>query len=245
MTNSERRGVGVTDVTSREDGQHLAAVQLADLAAEFAAAPPTDVTLQHALEYAVEVVPGCEQAGVSLQLKGAKLGTPASVGPLAAACDQLQESLGEGPCITSLQTQALVRVDDMSTERSWPRFAAAATELGLRSLLACQLATARDRLGALNLYSTQPNAFDETSEILARAYATHVGVALASAEREANLRQALASREAIGQAIGILIERHKLTASQAFDLMVHISQRTHVRLRDIADELVRTGILPD
>ena len=132
----------------------------------------------------------------------------------------------------------------MTAETSWPRFAAAASELGLRSLLACQLATARDRLGALNLYSTQPRAFDENSEILARAYATHVGVALASAEREANLRQALASREAIGQAIGILIERHKLTASQAFDLMVHISQRTHVRLRDIADELVRTGILP-
>jgi len=238
-----RDGSVATDAPLSEHGQ-FATVRLADLAAEFAAAPPTDLTLQHALEYAVDVVPGCEQAGVSLQLKGAKLTTPASVGPLAAACDELQQTLGEGPCITSLQTQSLIRVDDMTTESSWPSFAAAASELGLRSLLACQLATARDRLGALNLYSTQPNAFDENSEILARAYATHVGVALASAEREANLRQALASREAIGQAIGILIERHKLTASQAFDLMVHISQRTHVRLRDIADELVRTGVLP-
>jgi GAF domain-containing protein len=237
------RGSVATDALSSDDG-HLAAVRLADLAAEFAAAPPTDVTLQHALEYAVDVVPGCEQAGVSLQLKGATLTTPASIGPLAAACDELQQTLGEGPCITSLQTQSLVRVDDMTTETSWPRFAAAAADLGLRSLLACQLATARDRLGALNLYSTQPHAFDKNSEVLARAYATHVGVALASAEREANLRQALASREAIGQAIGILIERHKLTASQAFDLMVHISQRTHVRLREIAEELVRTGILP-
>jgi GAF domain-containing protein len=244
VSRSEPTGGSVaTDALSSVEG-HLAAVRLADLAAEFAAAPPTDVTLQHALEYAVDVVPGCEQAGVSLQLKGANLATPASVGPLAAACDQLQQNLGEGPCITSLQTQSLVRVDDMTAETSWPRFAAAASEFGLRSLLACQLATARDRLGALNLYSTQPRAFDENSEILARAYATHVGVALASAEREANLRQALASREAIGQAIGILIERHKLTASQAFDLMVHISQRTHVRLRDIAEELVRTGSLP-
>jgi GAF domain-containing protein len=242
VSSSEHRDGSVA--TDEPVSGHLAAVRLADLAAEFAAAPPTDVTLQHALEYAVDIVPGCEQAGVSLQLKGANLSTPASVGPLAAACDELQQKLGEGPCITSLQTQSLVRVDDMTAETSWPRFAKAASELGLRSLLACQLATARDRLGALNLYSTQPNAFDENSEILAGAYATHVGVALASAEREANLRQALASREAIGQAIGILIERHKLTASQAFDLMVHISQRTHVRLREIAEELVRTGILP-
>ena len=180
---------------------------------------------------------------MSLRVKGAELTTPASVGPLAAACDVLQEKLGEGPCITSLSEQTAVRVDDLPTDNRWPRFAAAAGELGLRSLLACQLATARDRLGALNLYSSQPHAFDEQSEILAGAYATHVGVALAAAEREANLRLALATRETIGQAIGILIERHKLTASQAFDLMVQVSQRSHVRLRELADDLVRTGTL--
>lgn len=245
MSSSEQAGGVATRVDSSNGDDAHATVRLADLAAELAAAPPTDLTLQRALEYAVDVVPGCEQAGVSLQLKGAKLATPASVGLLAAACDELQEKLGEGPCITSLQTHSLIRVDDMRSERNWPRFAVAAAALGLRSLLACQLATARDRLGALNLYSTEPGAFDENSEIVAKAYATHVGVALASAEREANLRQALASREAIGQAIGILIERHKLTASQAFDVMVHISQRTHVRLREIAEDLVRTGILPD
>jgi GAF domain-containing protein len=221
------------------------AVRLADLAAQLAAAPPTDVSLQAALECAIDVVPGCEQAGVSLRLKGAKLATPASVGRLAAACDELQEQLREGPCITSLAEQTTVRVDDIADDDQWPRFAAAAAELGLRSLLACQLATPRDRLGALNLYSTRPGAFGEQSEVLARAYATHVGVALAAAEREANLRTALASREAIGQAIGILIERHRFTASQAFDLMVHISQRSHVRLRNIAEELVMTGKLPE
>jgi hypothetical protein len=222
------------------------AARLADLAAQLAAAPPTDVSLQAALECAIDVVPGCEQAGVSLRLKGAKLTTPASVGPLAAACDELQEQLREGPCITSLAEQTTVRVDDIAYEgQEWPRFAEAAARLGLRSLLACQLATARDRLGALNLYSTQPRAFGEQSEVLALAYATHVGVALAAAEREANLRTALASREAIGQAIGILIERHRFTATQAFDLMVHISQRRHVRLRDIAEELVMTGTLPE
>lgn len=219
--------------------------QLAEMAAALAAETPTDLTLQRALECAIDVVPGCEQAGVSLRLTGARLTTPASVGPLASACDELQEKLREGPCITSLVEQTTVRVDDIASgEQEWPRFAAAAADLGLRSLLACQLATPRDRLGALNLYSTRPGAFDGYSEAIARAYATHVGVALAAADREANLRTALASREAIGQAIGILVERHKLTAAQSFDLLVHLSQRTHVRLREIADELVRTGSLP-
>ena len=51
------------------------------------------------------------------------------------------------------------------------------------------------------------------------------------------------SREIIGQAMGILMERHRITASQAFDLMVHVSQRSNVKLRAIADELVRTGTL--
>jgi transcriptional regulator with GAF, ATPase, and Fis domain len=221
-----------------------AVTRLADLAANLAAAPPTDTSLQQALELAIDVVPGCEQAGVSLRIKGAGLTTPASVGRLAAACDDLQEELREGPCITSLSEQELVRVDDMRTETDWPRFSAAAARAGVLSLLACQLATPRDRLGALNLYSTKAHAFGPDSERLARAYAVHVGVALSAAEREANLRLALASREAIGQAIGILVERHRLSASQAFDLMVHVSQRSHLRLRDVADELVRTGLLP-
>lgn len=239
---------GPLPFTGTPDGEpwqpREAVARLAELAAEFAAAPPTDGSLQQALKLAIEVVPGCEQAGVSLRIQGAALTTPASAGALAAMCDQLQEDLREGPCITSLSEQELVRVDDMRTDRRWPRFATAAAEAGLASLLACQLATPRDRLGALNLYSTRPHAFGPESEIFARAYAVHVAVALAAAEREANLRRALASREAIGQAIGILVERHKVTASQAFDLLVLVSQRTHVRLREVAEELVRTGSLP-
>jgi AmiR/NasT family two-component response regulator len=71
-----------------------------------------------------------------------------------------------------------------------------------------------------------------------------VSLALSALDRENNLRRALESREVIGQAMGILMERHRITASQAFDVMVHASQRTNVKLRVIADELVRTGTLP-
>ena len=64
-------------------------------------------------------------------------------------------------------------------------------------------------LGALNLYSGEPNAFDIDSENLALGYATHVGLALSAIDKERNLRKAMDSREMIGQAMGILMERHR------------------------------------
>ncbi len=217
---------------------------VADLARRLAAGPSVDEMLDHALEFAIEFVPGCEQAGISLVRSNQRIETPASVGSLAAACDRLQEQLREGPCLSAISDSTTIRIDDMQTEQRWPRFAARAAELGVRSLLACQLATMRDRVGALNLYATEPTAFDNGAESLATAYAIHVGLALAALDKESNLRTAMRTRELIGQALGILMERHRLTATQAFDLLVAVSQARHVKLRDLAELLTTTGELP-
>jgi GAF domain-containing protein len=216
---------------------------LAEFAAGMADAPTLDDALQRALELAIDIVPGCEQAGISLQ-RDKRVETPASVGPLAVACDRLQEQLGRGPCVSALREADVVRIDDILTDGRWPDFSEGAAQLGLRSMFACRLATNRDVLGALNLYSSEPFAFDRDSENLALGYATHVGLALSAIDKEKNLRKAMESRELIGQAMGILMERHRTTASQAFDLLVLVSQRTNVKLRAIAEELVQTGSLP-
>jgi GAF domain-containing protein len=216
---------------------------LAEFAGGMADAPTVENALQLALDLAIDIVPGCEQAGISLQ-RDKHIETPASVGPLAKGCDRLQEQLGKGPCITALRDADVVRIDDVLTDGRWPDFAEGAAQLGLRSMFACRLATTRDTLGALNLYSSEPNAFDKDSENLALGYATHVTLALSAIEKERNLRKAMDSRELIGQAMGILMERHRITASQSFDLMVHVSQRSNVKLRAIAEELVQTGTLP-
>ncbi len=221
-----------------------AAVRLvAELAAGVVGEPSLQELLDRALGLAIDIVPGCEQAGISL-LQHKRVQTPASVGPLASACDRLQERLGDGPCVTALLDAEVIRIDDVADDDRWPEFAKGATALGVRSLLACRLATQRDRLGAMNLYATEPAAFDEQSEALAVGYAAHVGLALAAFDREANLLRALESREVIGQAMGILMERHRITATQAFDVMVHASQRTNIKLRVVAEQLVRTGSLP-
>jgi GAF domain-containing protein len=237
------QGTGRLMVESDTLSAAAAVTMVAELAAEVSGEPTLQDLLDRAVGLAVDIVPGCEQAGISL-LKNAKIQTPSSVGPLAAQCDHLQERLGEGPCVTALLEAEVIRIDDVSTERRWPQFAQAAGPLGLGSLLACRLATQRDRLGALNLYSSVPGAFTEQSEALAVGYAAHVGLALSALDRETNLRRALQSREVIGQAMGILMERHRITASQAFDVMVLASQRTNVKLRAIAEDLVRTGVLP-
>jgi GAF domain-containing protein len=216
---------------------------VAESAAELAGAPSLEELLERALSLAVEIVPGCDQAGISL-LQDRVVDTPASVGELARTCDKLQEHLGDGPCITALLDASVVRIDDVAADERWPEFAAGASAAGLGSLLACRLATQRDKLGALNLYAGATHAFTEESEAMAVGYAAHVSLALSALEREANLSRAMQSREIIGQAMGILIERHRITASQAFDIMVHASQRTNVKLRVIAEELVRTGTLP-
>jgi GAF domain-containing protein len=217
---------------------------VSELASELVDTPSLEELLERALGLAVDIVPGCEQAGISL-LQNRVVETPASFGELAATCDKLQEQLAEGPCVTALLEAEVIRIDDLTDDDRWPRFAEAAARHGTRSMLACRLATQRDKLGALNMYATRPKAFDAESEAMAIGYAAHVSLALSALDRETNLRRALASREVIGQAMGILMERHRITASQSFDVMVHASQRSNVKLRAIAEELVRTGSLPE
>jgi AmiR/NasT family two-component response regulator len=99
-------------------------------------------------------------------------------------------------------------------------------------------------LGALNLGNTEAHAFDDESEHVALLLANHAAVAMVGAQEQHRLRQAVSSREVIGQATGVLIERYKTTPEAAFMLLVRASQRSNRKLRDIAEELVRSGALP-
>jgi len=111
-------------------------------------------------------------------------------------------------------------------------------------MLAVQLYVHGDELGALNLVSTEAEAFGEESERIALLFAAHAAVAMAGARKEEDLTAAVSTRDLIGQAKGILMERHRLTADQAFALLVRASQRTNTKLTDIARNLADTGSLP-
>ncbi len=137
-----------------------------------------------------------------------------------------------------------VPVGPASADVVWPEFARQASELGVGSMMCFQLFVQGDRLGGLNLYAGRPGTFDDSQDI-GQMLAAHAAVAVAGAEHEANLRTAVNNRDVIGQAKGILMERHELTADQAFAVLARVSQELNRKLVDVARELTETGAVPD
>lgn len=152
--------------------------------------------------------------------------------------------VGEGPCLDAAYEQQTVRVSDMAQEDRWPKFSARALELGAASMLSFQLYVEGDNLGALNLYSRKPNSFDDDSEHIGLLFASHAAVAFAGAEKVRHLTIAVNRRDLVGQAKGILMERFKINAEQAFTVLTRVSQHNNRKLYDVAEELTRTGHIP-
>lgn len=220
------------------------AQMFADIATELSAQPTVAETLEETVRLAVDAVPGCDFAGVSWLAAGKRIETLAATDDVIMACDAAQYELNEGPGVESTWDADTYLVHDMAAEKRWPRFAAAAADLGVGSLLAVHLPAPRRVVGALNLYAAQAGSFDDDSRELAIVYAAHASIALANRRLESDLRTAVETRGGIGQAMGILIERHRLTPQQAFDLLVRVSQTRHIKLRDLANHIVETGLDP-
>lgn len=196
--------------------------------------------LEQAAELAVEL-PGAEMAAVSLVSGHARIETTTATDELAARADQLQVELGEGPLFHAIGRQVVVYLDDLADENRWPTWAVRVSgDLGLRSMLSYQLFIDGEALGALNLYSRKPQAFDLDVVDTGYLFAAHVGVALSQLKERDSLRSAIASRTLIGQAEGILMERFGLDGDAAFNALRRVSQNRNIKLRDVAAELVAT-----
>ena len=204
----------------------------------------TAETLSAIVRAAVQTVPGAGHASISVIRRRREVETRAASDEVAVAADLAQYESGQGPCLDALYEQQTVRLPDVRAEHRWPSFTQRAQELGLGSMLAVQLFVDDDDLGALNLSSPDPRAFDEESEHVAHLFAAHAAVAMASAQERDLLRRAVSSRQRIGQAQGILMERFSITEDQAFSLLVSISQDRNRKLTAVAVELVRSGQLP-
>jgi putative methionine-R-sulfoxide reductase with GAF domain len=201
-------------------------------------------TLRAIAASAVHTVPDAEDCGISYVIGRSTVEPRAWTSELPRAVDLLQTEVGQGPCLDAVWDQEIVRVDDVAAESRWPRFAERAADLGVGSMMCFQLFVEGDRLGALNLYSRSVGSFDDESRDIGLVFASHAAVALAGAEHEQNLRAAMASRDMIGQAKGILMERYKLTAEQAFGVLARVSQELNRKLCDVAREVSDTGEVP-
>jgi GAF domain-containing protein len=201
-------------------------------------------TLRAITALAVGVVPHADECGISYVIGRSKVEPRAWTGDLPRDVDALQERLGEGPCLDAVWRQGVVRVDDVGADDRWPRFTRQARGLGVGSMMCFQLFVQGDQLGALNVYSRRVGAFDDDSRDLGRMVAAHAAVAIAGARNEANLRRGMSSRDVIGQAKGILMERHRLTADQAFAVLARVSTELGRKLVDVALQLTDTGAVP-
>jgi GAF domain-containing protein len=238
------RGRPSSDDTGSADDDSLA-WRLSELARTLQAEDGLDKTLRQIVDTAVDTVPGAQHASISRIQRRREVKTLAATEELPRAVDHAQYDTGEGPCLDTLYEEETVRLSDLRSERRWPEFTARAIELGVGSMLSVQLFVEEDGLGALNLFSTEPNAFDDSSEHVALMFAAHAAVAMSNEQNQQELRIAVSTREVIGQAQGILMERFKITADLAFRLLVRASQDTNRKLRDIAQELTTTGELPE
>jgi len=222
---------------------------LAEIAGVLLAPSTVTETLSRVVTYAIAAIDDCDEAGMC-QTAADPVGQERG-SPLLAELESLQASLGEGPCLDALAGVDSIYVADLMGDPTWPRFGPAAVSAGVRSALAYRLFVGQETLGALQLFARLPGAFNATERAQGLLFAAHAGMALKVArshdlqeERAENLQTAMASREVIGQAQGILMERERITADQAFQLLRHSSQRLNVKLRDVAQTLVDTGSVP-
>ena len=208
--------------------------------------------LQTVADLTNTVMPGSPETSVLLLVRDNPT-TVVSTGQLAVDLDERQYERGHGPCLHAARTGEMVYVKDARSDDRWPDYFERAVEHGNLSSLSIPLLIdeAEQVSGALNVYAREPGAFDEDSRAVGARFGPYAAVAVSNLyayqrarDMADNLQIAIESRAVIDQAKGVLMERYRLTADQAFQLMAQASMHANRKVRDIAEELVHTGELP-
>ena len=215
---------------------------------QLAAISLVDETMSSVMEKVAAIskqtLPGASEVSVSLAERG-KVGTVAYTGQLAMDLDERQYEQGDGPCLTCVRSGETIHVPDMQKEIRWPEWTQSATRHGAASSLSIPVPVKGEVSAALNIYSTEVDAFDERALDTGRAFAAYAGVALANmhlyearGEVAEQLQAAMQSRAVIEQAKGILMGARRCTPDEAFAILADLSQRSNRKLRDVAAALV-------
>ena len=220
------------------------AVSLADALTHAAMAINRPSSLEATLAAIVQAtrssVPGCNHVGISITCRDGTIETKSGTAEVVWELDALQYELREGPCYESIATSSNVLVEHLRHEQRWPHYVPRAVEHGLRAQLALHLYDDGRTIGGLNLYSMREDAIHPEAVHAAELFAAHASLALGHAKQEQELNQALLTRKVIGQAIGIVMERFHIDEERAFQFMLRASSTSNLKLREVAQELVRT-----
>ncbi|MFI5510309.1 GAF and ANTAR domain-containing protein [Mycobacterium sp. NPDC051804] len=219
---------------------HELAQRMAELARAAASPRSVDDVLMDVTATAKELIPGVGTAGVLLVGRNGKYESLAGTSELPHKLDDLQMAFGEGPCVQAALDDVIVRTDDFRTEQRWPKYSPEVVKLGILSGLSVKLYTADRTAGALNLFGFEPNGFDSEDETIATVLASHAAAAILASRQGEQLQSALSTRDRIGQAKGIIMERYGIDEIAAFDMLKRLSQDSNVRLADIAQRVIDT-----
>jgi GAF domain-containing protein len=199
----------------------------------------SDTVIAELAEHAAVEIPGAQYAGVTVTRNAKHIDTPAATHKWPILLDEIQQLHREGPCLTAAWEEKTIHVADLEADVRFPLYRRDALEqTPIRSVMAFQMFIAGETMGALNVYAEQPHAFDQASRDIGMIFAAHSSVAWNAARRDGQCKRALASRDTIGQAKGMIMERYGVDAVQAFEVLRKLSQDSNVPLVRVAEELV-------
>ena len=207
---------------------------------------PVDITtaLYRVTTAAVELIDGVDFADVLLVSDPEHFKSVAATSQIAIDLDSAQQHFQEGPCLEAAIGDDVAVSNDLREDIRWPRFAKSAVAAGVHSMLSFRLYTHNSRAGALNLFGCNADVFTADDETVGAMLATQAAIALIAEDKQLQFRSALASRDIIGQAKGMIMERFSIDAVHAFELLKKLSQQSNIRILEIASDLVARGSEP-
>ena len=219
---------------------HSLILEFAELARHVHASEDFPGSLAQITSTAEQAIGGCEAASISLLTRDGPV-TFGATDALAEEGDQIQYEEGEGPCVDAAMEEQWIYTPDLAVDPRWPRSAARLSlHLGVHSMFSSRLTldtAPNDTLGGMNMYATRPDAFSEQDQMLALLLSSLGAVVVDASRQQEHLRQAIQSRQVIGEAIGILRAQSNLTSQQAFLMLSRASQRENVKVRDLAQQI--------
>ncbi|MBM7808819.1 hypothetical protein JOD57_004656 [Geodermatophilus bullaregiensis] len=203
------------------------------------AAPDADAAVRAVVGDLAALLPAGATVSATLLAAGRRPHEPVASDDRAAALDTAQVATGEGPLAAALGGTPAGSAD-LGRDARWPALAARAAATGIRTATCLPLDTGREVIGALSVYTVGPGP----DGAVLGTVAGQAALALRAVQRIEHLTTAVASRDVIGQAKGVLMERYRITADAAFGILVRASQDTHRKVRDVAALVTETGETP-
>jgi transcriptional regulator with GAF, ATPase, and Fis domain len=222
---------------TRERRDDAVQSRIAELAVALVGGAAIEDVLTKVACASVALVPGADFAKISV-IDNGQLRSLAATSKLTALLDGAQRTAGQGPCLEAISAVKAVRCDDLRTDVRWPQFSQPAATAGVRSVLSCPVGIPGTTAATLSLFGFAPKVFGIESDCIGAMLASHAAIALINEEQARQFKAALATRDVIGQAKGMIMSRFDVDAARAFAMLSAISQQTNTPVRDLAGKIV-------